>query len=636
MHTFLFATSPDPHLADLATQRCCHTLSRVLGSRFGSIVTRREQILAPTYSMCTCRPNDNVSRDLVSELIDDQLATLVFGQLWSGGDETPAAGVAASWRWGGAKAVRRLPGCFGAVVVDRNAETVTILSDMSAQRRLFYYQDNAVLLVSPHDSTLVASGMCPIDIDTVAVDSSFMIDWSLGGRSFLKRVENVCTNFFAVFNKSEMRKVADPILAPSERIDARDKTGLSNHLNEMISAAAGSLTNVLNGQRRFGLTMSAGADSRAVFALTRGTIADAAERIIPICVGDPDSLDVQVAREICAQYQIPYQTRGATVSSPEDFLRACGKAAFANNGDNNAISYIIDAPYYDCAKRTTTILHGNGGEIYRGSYYPTELRKPSSILSIDRARSALLNKFESSGAGLSLEDAAVAALRDRICATVDSYAAMSASGYDLLDLIYTCERNAVWAQGRSRNVWHSYWGPFNDAVLMRGAFRMPAPIGFPPVLHREVIRRYAPDVYWKPVNKKSILPLDDWDFRWQIIGMLYKRVPSRTRIASKLYRTALSVGFPRGRLLSKSSQLGLQEMRRAAFAGTFYDAIVGLVSADRSIVPDLLGNEQMRGLLSKQRIATSTPTTRHLGKAVMIEMWRSVVAEMHEIAVDRG
>jgi len=630
VHTFFFATSPNTSLARQATQRCRHTLSRVTKHQFGQRLTNPDALLTPHNYWFSAYPEATPTPRLISQFSSAELSAIVFGEISGPDHANPAQLVASSWQRGGAEAVRRLPGCFGAIVIDLSQHIIAIMNDISAQRRLFYHHTESILLVSPHDALLVASGICPPQIDSSTAACAITADWSLGGKSFLQSVHNTCARSYVVVSGNKTRTIVDPFIQDADRVERGDDRARHDVIDEMIDAAQHALAHKLESHETFGIEMSAGADSRAVFALTRQTIRDAPRRMQPFCIGGTNSLDVKVAQEICEKYNVPFKRTTMFGAQPDEFIGVCTAVALANNGDENAKNYALKSD--EGTDGYTVRLHGNGAGIFRGAWYPSGPHRSRDLLSVDYARQILMKRFKGAGEDLNLHGAESETTLGRFEDMVETYVADCVNGYDLLDLVYACERNGFWGQGRSRNTWWGFWGPFNDATLIRAAFRMPSPIGFPPFLHHEIMRRYGREMYWWPVNRKWLLPLEETQWHKGAVSTIYKTIPTRAKIRNKINRAAINCGIRQVHKRNNLEHQDIEEMRANAFAFALHSLIFETATSRGAVLPTLLEKRCIETMFEKKHVLTSKPTMRHIGKIMMIETWKKTIDEMAGVA----
>jgi hypothetical protein len=149
---------------------------------------------------------------MISEIIDDRYAVLVFGDILNSGSQTAAQIVGDAWIAGGAPRVSHLDGCFSAVIINRATHEVVLIG----RRRLSHYTHDRTLLVSPHDATLMATGHVPVEFDWISIES--VVGWS--GLSVRKASLNISPAIrWNIFDgvKDGLRRVSIPLLmSPNE------------------------------------------------------------------------------------------------------------------------------------------------------------------------------------------------------------------------------------------------------------------------------------------------------------------------------------------------------------------------------------------------------------------------------------
>ena len=76
---------------------------------------------------------------LITEYADAKAAVIVFGELYRNGWKSAAESVLEKWRSAGADGVRRMDGCFSALLVDLAEATIHMCSDLLGQRALRFF-----------------------------------------------------------------------------------------------------------------------------------------------------------------------------------------------------------------------------------------------------------------------------------------------------------------------------------------------------------------------------------------------------------------------------------------------------------------------------------------------------------------
>lgn len=618
MHSFLFAVGKDRAVPNRVIRTCCHVLEEWLSPRVGGLQTGVEERLGSGCAWCWSVPEKTRRKEVISWVSEPGSAALVFGDFPGQRGDSPARIVHEAWRVGGVRTVRELDGCFGAVLVDDTKSQVILLNDPTAQRRLFFYTDKEMLLVSPHDFMLAASGAFPLAWDTGAMASTLVVGWSVQGASYMQGVRHGASNTYIAWSNGSHREIHDPILDLQQTLDPHDTRSVRDNLNQMIELAGSAVREVVADRKVVRVELSAGADSRMVFGLALGA-SESAQNIVPVCVGGPACTDVNVAHRLCSNYGISFARTETVTPSAEEFAAEATRLAFAANGDANSNRLVLQ-PRQGYTTDDVLQLHGNGGEIYRGYYYPRVRGVLRPALGIDKARHLLTAKClmrQPEG----LDPQAAASMREKLAAALAGYEPLCRDGYDLLDLFYACERNAVWGQARSRMTWRMLWSPFNCVPLLRAAFVLPSPIGDPALLHREVIRRNVRKGYWTPVNGEWLMPLQ----RRNAISRGLDKLDRRSRRLQRRLRRHVS------RRHGTSVSLDIEGGRRDALAGSLHDYVRPLLTDEAAVCTTLLGRPSIERLLEQHRNQEADHTVV-LGGLVTIELWNNLVMEAHQRA----
>ncbi|MBN1816926.1 MAG: hypothetical protein JW828_06170, partial [Sedimentisphaerales bacterium] len=135
---------------------------------------------------------------LVSEYMDEQLAVVVFGDVPST-TAPPAETIARIWRTGGTDGVHSLDASFSAVIMELPHKRVHVVSDTMGLRGLHYFTNGSALLISPHDLCILATGLCPAELDRLSIASLLSCDWSLGGQPLLKNILSCEPDFYYIW-----------------------------------------------------------------------------------------------------------------------------------------------------------------------------------------------------------------------------------------------------------------------------------------------------------------------------------------------------------------------------------------------------------------------------------------------------
>ena len=559
-------------------------------------------------------PGDADNRDLISEIVVERYAAIAFGNVLSASSGSTAQAILDAYGSGGASKVQELEGCFSAVIVDRHKHEVIVVGDLGGQRTLRYYTDEQTLIISPHDIALVATGSVPMEFDYVSATSSAIAGWSLRGKSLLKQV-HACRPYEYIFwSHGKIQHIVNPILNPNQRIEPGDYRQISRNLDCLIETARANMRSVVANESIIGLDLSAGIDSRTVMSLLL-SVKEPSSKILPICVGEANSLDVQTARRIAKLYRIPFSPTPVVFPSPDEFLDECDLLAFATNGDGNSSRFMI-RPQEGYRRNEFLQLHGWGGELFRGYFYPPQSFRKAPELSLADANQIVSKKILKSPVLKRLVDF-TDELKTRLSSVLNEYSVWSTDGYDLLDVFNLYEPFTVKGETRGRMTWRKQWSPFFSRQAIQLAFMMPSPICDFSRLHQESIRRFAPKAYWIRINGEQMLPFEGRNLMayWlRKVDRCYWRVFRRTQ------RILHQQKF-------QSETRKIEQLRIDYLAKPLIDVVYDLMMSERSFARTILGRQGLESVLQEHQSHTKNHLNL-LSSLIIIERWRILVEEI--------
>jgi hypothetical protein len=554
-------------------------------------------------------------RSLIDVHESDARLVVVFGKLT--GEPRPARVIhdlaerSADWQ----AQARSLDGVFFAVVVDRRARSVVVLSDVIGCRAPLWQARDGVLLISPHALGMIGTGLVPLAWDACAIASSSCVDWSLGRAPLLEGLRTL--QAFETLRWSDGAAhvdVASPI-AFEDRIHRLNVAALAAQDGAMVEAmvrAASAFAREHDGPIAVSLTR--GLDSRAVLGFLHA--AGLGERLRAQTSGQPGSLDVEGAQRLAEICGVPHQRNEPPPASSDDFLWNTRLTAFLTNGDANAKQSLAKRPGLAQAGS----VGGGGGEIYTGMYYPLFAPfghvpdDPTRVADIFMTR-ARKGRWDALGAWSSpLRRAAQARLERSLTRFRD----FGARGADLVDLLYLWERYAHWGAVTYRRPWSHGWTPFATGEAVRGLFRYPRAAGKHCNVHGRVIRDHLPlRAYLMPVNGTTLLPLRG---RGEAAYMLRQAQLALSMVEKKI------VAHTRKQV----SDAGVEQIWARMFAEDVYDAIHAMLSDPRSAAIATFGAKSISGLLERHRRDRSQ--LQPLGALVMIEQFRLLAEQARAAA----
>lgn len=570
--------------------------------------------------LCIRPPEDN-NYPPISHIVDSEFVVLAFGHTVDKAGSSLAQTILSAWKSRAVKGVREIEGCFSAVIANRKTGKVTLISDLVGQRTLRYCVANQMLLVSPHEVPLVATGYIPMDFDFVSAASIASVKWSLRGKSLLKRISTCHPAEYVNYSKGEISIQSAEIIRQDSRIPASETKALKLHRELMIEAAQKHLQTLLS-ESEVTLSLTAGIDSRVVLSLLLSVVSPSVLRAITN--GGPQSLDVQVARQLSEIYKVHFSSNVPKPKLSDDFLTQCDLLAFCMNGDatsKNAMSSAM--PTYET--HAIPKVGGLGGEIFRGYCYPKFAKLLSPHLSITEAISTLKKQWINQSIPYqspSLLDGVIS----RFNTIIDEYSVNSRDGHDSLDLFYLYERFSVWGGKSKRMMWNPTpnWSPFSSRKLIQLAFMLPNPIGKQTHFHREVIRRFAPETYWIPINGSQFLP----------IPMSNKLSPFLGKASRGHQKILKKMGLQKKKNVVNEADRNTTAMQNYILNFSLMGTIREILFAENSFSRELFGNEGIEHLLNEQRHQLNRLDL--ISSLLTMERWRTMVQTVSRDAMQQG
>jgi asparagine synthetase B (glutamine-hydrolysing) len=463
---------------------------------------------------------------------------------------------------------------------------------------------------------MVATGLCPTDIDWVSACSIITVGWSLEGKSLLRAV-NTCRpwEYLTWQPDGTMKRVDDFAIKPDRRIDPRNRRALRDNLDEMVETALSLAKTAARPEPSINLTLSSGLDSRAVLALLL-SVYDAS-KITCVTAGGIDSLNVRVARRLATWYGTGWRQieHNQQLPSLKRFFLYADALAFAINGDVR----LKDLATKSCAfpeRDETMVWHGDGGEQFSGGpvYKPFEASGP--LLASD-AMQRLLRWFPMETVRNLINSAGdVNGVIDRFEGLMHHYADQTtANGWDLLDLFFLYERSGVSRARKMRgpHALYTYY-PYYSQKLLQLAFRMPPPIANYARIHEALICRRLLKAYWVRINGIELLPMQ----RKGLYGNVMRRIDRKLLKWQRLLLAAHRRPRPASQCASN------EELRAVSLLGALADPVRQLISAKSSLSTTLFGEKNTNALFDDRRLRWNIRADL-IGNLIAMERWYDMV-----------
>lgn len=435
--------------------------------------------------------SSNSGKNEVQLFEDEVFSLLIFGEL----DLTESEALSVWHRkqpLEGMEFFLASEGCFGALLYNKQNGDFRLFSDFIGQRTLRYcLTDNGSLLVSSHDIGLVLMGGVDAATDPVSYASIRKIGWSLDEGSILKGI-NVCqpyeltliqssSNWSSAEDKPTLR--VEPISEP----EMASKISVQEAALEALAKRADRSSNII-------VELSAGFDSRACFSATLA-ISDAT-RIVAFSEGAADSQDVLVAAKVAQLAGVQFVHHETSAPSMADFIKSWSQAATATNG-HIATSVLASRQTKKPGTNDDLIVCGDGGDFYRGTYYP--YRPFSNLIGrpLINPEAALRKRFNLHDQVNCQQDELI----KRLQTSLKRITPFSPSTGGALDRFYARERFAVWNQKLTRDPGVSNrFSPFFSRRAAMAAFQLENPISWSSQLHYDLVHQYHPRALNLPIN----------------------------------------------------------------------------------------------------------------------------------------
>lgn len=560
-----------------------------------------------------------VADPLVSQKIGHDVAVLVYGRLFTAPPAQTASRIMTAWRQGGAAAVQQLDGSFSAILIDRLAKRLYALSDQVGQRALRYWHDGHHLFISTQDVSLMATGLVPLHLDHAAVHDLMLFGWSLNGRSLIPAITPLQPYHYLISDQQGIRLCQAPTILSSSRMSAPTPAAQQTHLDQMIDHMQTVVRQMVQDKPLVDTDLTAGMDSRASLALLTTVVSP--KRIRTRTLGDPASMDAYVAQQLAQRVGATHEMIPWQSVSLDQFLAHSRALALVANGNSNS-KRAIQNPMPHLDPHQPPHLHGVGGELYRGYYYPPLSTAPHTMSPEQMARQVAKGIYRRLP-HINWPDPELIEqqLHQRVWQTMGNFAAAAIPTADWLDAFFLYELVGHWADFSARGSWwkHSFT-PFVSPKVVRMAFQLPAPIGAGHLLHKRLLSRFSPSLRWVSVNFETFLPL--MGTRWER-PLFKKRLRRVMTIRHKLWlrQRGLAGVSLRGMLdpwYVEHLPQGLSDLLLRQ--GGVGDQVLGKTAVSQLIT------EQLRGQHSHAPV---------LGSLIMAELAYEQLCDAHAKGVER-
>ncbi len=217
----------------------------------------------------------------------------IHGYLTGTGGEDDDAGYAHRlYMRHGADFLCHLEGAFSLAVWDGRTATLLLANDRLGLRPLYLAEWDGALRFASEAKALLADPALPRALDQVAIASFFNFGLVLGERTFFQAVRLLPPGSLIVLQNGHLKTTSYTTLnypAPTAGHSGDD------YAAQVAGSLQAAVANSLRSDRRYGVMLSGGLDSRWIAALLAGLRPDS----IAFTFGDDASDDIRIAAQVC-------------------------------------------------------------------------------------------------------------------------------------------------------------------------------------------------------------------------------------------------------------------------------------------------------------------------------------------------
>jgi hypothetical protein len=560
------------------------------------------------------------NKNLISEFSDSEFSILVYGEIFQQKYNSNAKYIREIYDSGNIDSIRQLDGCFSAVIIDMNRSTICMVCDMVGHRSLRYYCNGQSFFTSSHDIPIVATGLCSIDFNLESAYSILSFGWSLQGESLIKDVKTVHPNEYITWDReTNVKSVYKPLLNLKERFSSNDIASQNAQIDLMIEEMLSYVRVVCDREPVIEADLTAGIDSRAIIGIILAVIDSSRLKIYSD--GEDDNLDVKIARRVAESYGFEHNHSTPDTPKIETFLNYAKLLAFFMNGDTDSRRAVDSLPQID--RYHPPHFKGLGGEIYRGHYYHFKSNRTLNKLTSDDAVQILFRKFHRVDDLPILSIELRESVKKKLQNIIYCYNNISTHGADLLDLFYLYERFGRWGALDARGRWFQrYISPFGNPALVKLAFKLPPPIGNSYLLHKTIIARFLPELYYWPINNKDLLTF----LGPSIVKTSGKFICNGTNyVYRKILKTPFYIGKDRKNYLSQDN------IRSDYFSDVLGSNLYDIFLKNDSFSNNLFGKFHTERMINAH-ISRTSNYMQLIGSLITMEQWSDLVHQAYQLA----
>lgn len=257
----------------------------------------------------------------------------------------------------GENAFKELNGSFCIAIYNLATREFLLISDRFSSHLLFYYLTNeGKLLFGTQLSLIIPSPEVPRDLDVRSIFEFFAFQRVLGTKTYYKNVN--------IIPPATVLRYQDGTISFASYWEMRykeEKNPEQYYVNELANALKKSVERRTQGKYRFGILLSGGLDSRAVFAATD-------KEMITFTFGDFENYEVEIAREVANVKNCKHVFLKRDLDHYVNLLDSAVKIGDGMHSFPHAHSIGF---FRQMQKECDILLHGNPPELFfRGSSLP--------------------------------------------------------------------------------------------------------------------------------------------------------------------------------------------------------------------------------------------------------------------------
>ncbi|MDP8267170.1 MAG: hypothetical protein P9L97_00455 [Candidatus Tenebribacter davisii] len=567
--------------------------------------TRLHKIDKSNISWFIIKPSQKVTNSLFHTFSRNSIHIIIYGNLILPFTDNPAEKLYDTWITGGVDSARQMNGCFSAIIIDERNDEVIAFSDIFGLRRLKYYSKHNTTIISTQDIPVLATGLVPINFDPTSLYSILFLDWSLRGKSLIQNICSIHPTEILSIKGNKCKIVNQPLITDENRIDINNKKELKRNVDETISLMQQEIELRTKSADKIYLDLTAGRDSRAILGLILSK-RNIRQKIFSRTMGNPANPEVRTAQKIAKIYSLEHENTVPQISGDDSFIKHAKLLSFAANGDTTSLRAIHPFPNIeDCH-----FPKFNG--IGTGIYYRPKLHKQVHDLSRNDIQDFMLKKTRK----IEIKNNDIqSSFNDRLHEGISEVSDQALLSGDALTLFYLYERMSIWGSMVQKSNWNlREFSPFASSRVIQKTIQLPLIYNLTYPLHKEIITRYIPQVYWMEINYNPFI-------RFPFFSLPDRSYNLLTFFQKRYY----SVYYRLARL--HYNQKSIFEIRSDYFSNNLESYLNDVLLEENSISRKFFGMKYLRKMIS-DHVSKKKNFILLLGKLVSIEEFRKLVEEI--------